>query len=582
MKKIKVLSLILVLLLVSSFIFAACDNKPVDPTETQTETQKPTETQTETTKPTETQTEEPPKGVEKPDRLDITCLYYFGDTTENLDMKKEFKDYVTDKYGIDFRFHSPARDTYIETINLQLVSKDLVGVVSLFTGFDMIAWAQEGVIYALDEYLADNETWINIIPESWKEIYTWNGQIWGIPRGDDGHPSWFIRTMRGDWLDNLGLKKPETIDAFYEVSKAFTLNDPDGNGENDTWGFCSRTMWLMQDMFHAHDARTNHVGALIPLWNPNRNIWEDSVIKPEMAEAATFLRKCYTEGLVHPEVFTMSAADVRALMSDGHAGSCYYWDTWLIAWEDAVKTHTPTGYMVGIGAIGSKNISTKINPCGIGIGAPNVMTIYTEQPKEVINWYVNLLYGEPESYYTFRYGIPQDNKDAGNGVFIDGQTVYLLFHQLDKATNTVSNLGTPEVVTGHPDYALDIGSFGFKTAYNSGDPIWDVTRAVTTAKNLERRYDVMNEYDDGRLFLPQESLQEPDNEEFTTVKSEWAAAGRKYVTDVMIEGISTEAALKAYLDTIMSFDPQFTLDLLNERLGKTSEQDYNALWSSMN
>ena len=580
MKKTKVLSLILVLLMVSSFIFAACDNKPVDPTDTQT--QKPTESSTETTKPTETQTTEPSKDVEKPAVMDITGLAYYGDTTENLDLKKEFRDYVSDKYGISFNFHSPARDTYIETINLQLVSKDLVGIVSLFTGYDMIDWAQEGVIYALDDFLADNETWQNIIPEEWKELYTWDGKVWGIPRGGDGHPSWFIRTMRGDWLDNLGLQKPETMDAFYEVSKAFTFNDPDGNGENDTWGFASRTMWLMQDIFHGHDARANHVGALIPLWNPNDNIWEDSIIKPQMVDAVTFLRKCYTEGLVHPELFTMSAADVRALISDGKAGSCYYWDTWLISWENAVKKLTPTAYMVGIGAISSKHITTKINSWAADFGAPNVMTVYTEQPKEVINWYVNLVYGEPESFYTFRFGILQDSKDGDNGIFIDGQTVYLLYHQLDTSTNTVTNRGTPGITTGHPDYALDVGSFGYVTAYNSGDPIWDVTQAVTASRNLQRRYEVLNEYDDGRIYVLAENMKEPDNEEFTKVAGEWKTAGTKYVTDVMIDGATPEAALKTYLGTIMSFDPQFTLDLMNERLGKTSEQDYAALWSTMN
>ncbi len=559
MKKTKLLALVLCVLLVCTMVFTACDNKPggKDPVD-------------------------PGKLVDKPDRLDITCLAYFGDTTENLDMKEEFRNYVSEKYGIEFYIHSPARDTYIETINLQLVSKDLVGMVGLFTGYEMIAWAQEGVIYALDEFLDGNETWINIIPEDWKEIYTWDGQVWGIPRGDDGHPSWFIRTMRGDWLENLGLEKPETIDAFYEVSKAFTFNDPNKTGQNDTWGFCSRTMWLMQDMFHAHNSRTNHVGDLVPLWNANDNIWEDSVIKPQMVDAVTFLRKCYTEGLVHPELFTMSAADVRALMSDGKAGSCYYWDTWLVAWENNVKTHTPTAYMVGIGAISSKHISTKINVWGKGIGAPFVLTKYTEQPKEVVNWFINAVYATPEDYYTFRFGIPQTSKDAKKGVFIDGKTVYLLMYQFDPATGTVSSPGAPGVTTGHPDYALDVGSFGYKTAYNSGDATWDAATAVANADNLARRYDVLNEYDDGRLFVAQENLQEPDNLEFTSVAGEWASAGQKYVTDVMIDGLAPEVALKAYLGTIMSFDPQYTLDLMNERLGKASQQNYNELWNSMN
>jgi len=355
MKKAKVFSLVLCLILVWSLLFTACDK----PTETATVTPTDTATETETVTETETETEEP-KEVEKPKEIHATVLYYYGDATDNASQKLAFKNYVTREYGINFYFHTPARDTYIETINLQAVSGDLTGIVYLFTGYEMIAWAQEGIILSLDEYLKDNECWINIISEEWKELYTWDGKVWGIPKGDDGSPSYFIRTMRGDWLDTIGKSKPETITAFYDVVRAFTYDDPDGNNLNDTWGFCSRNVWLMQDMFQAHDARLNHVADVLPIWNPNADIWEDSVIKPEMATATAFLRKCYSEGLVHPELFTMSSTDVRNLVSNGFAGSCYYWDTWLISWENAVKKHTNDAYMVGIGAI-TNTINTKIN-----------------------------------------------------------------------------------------------------------------------------------------------------------------------------------------------------------------------------
>ena len=43
--------------------------------------------------------------------------------------------------------------------------------------------------------------------------------------------------IRQDWLDNLGLEAPTTIDEFEEVIRAFTEDDPDGNGEKDTYGF---------------------------------------------------------------------------------------------------------------------------------------------------------------------------------------------------------------------------------------------------------------------------------------------------------------------------------------------------------
>ena len=43
-----------------------------------------------------------------------------------------------------------------------------------------------------------------------------------------------VMIIRQDWLDKLGLKAPTTIDEFEEVIRAFTEDDPDGNGQKDT------------------------------------------------------------------------------------------------------------------------------------------------------------------------------------------------------------------------------------------------------------------------------------------------------------------------------------------------------------
>ncbi|MBO9610342.1 MAG: extracellular solute-binding protein [Paenibacillaceae bacterium] len=43
--------------------------------------------------------------------------------------------------------------------------------------------------------------------------------------------------IRKDWLDKLGLQMPTTYEQYVDVLKAFTFNDPDGNGKQDTYGF---------------------------------------------------------------------------------------------------------------------------------------------------------------------------------------------------------------------------------------------------------------------------------------------------------------------------------------------------------
>ena len=62
-----------------------------------------------------------------------------------------------------------------------------------------------------------------------------DGDIWGIPI-DSAHPIYDARGYRKSWLENLNLNVPSTVDEFYEVMRAFTYDDPDGNGVDDTFG----------------------------------------------------------------------------------------------------------------------------------------------------------------------------------------------------------------------------------------------------------------------------------------------------------------------------------------------------------
>lgn len=54
-----------------------------------------------------------------------------------------------------------------------------------------------------------------------------------VPFARTQYASYYIRK---DWLDKLNLKIPENYQQMIDVMKAFTVNDPDGNGKNDTYG----------------------------------------------------------------------------------------------------------------------------------------------------------------------------------------------------------------------------------------------------------------------------------------------------------------------------------------------------------
>ena len=83
--------------------------------------------------------------------------------------------------------------------------------------------------YALDGAWADLSAYISeencpdlmtYVGDNWNYM-TMDGQILGVPSMLDV-PSSHVTFVRQDWLDNLGLEMPTTLDEFTEVLRAFT------------------------------------------------------------------------------------------------------------------------------------------------------------------------------------------------------------------------------------------------------------------------------------------------------------------------------------------------------------------------
>ena len=106
-------------------------------------------------------------------------------------------------------------------------------------------------LYSDMSYLYDQEL-IRDIPEEWlweyyptgMEIYEnflgkeffeegkhlVDGKLLCIPRITVYNGAMKTVYFRQDWLDNLGLSEPTTLDELHDVLYAFTYDDPDGNG----------------------------------------------------------------------------------------------------------------------------------------------------------------------------------------------------------------------------------------------------------------------------------------------------------------------------------------------------------------
>lgn len=170
------------------------------------------------------------------------------------------------------------------------------------------------------------------MPERLKEIYkqfptTFNpvvqdGKVYGMaisPNLTEGQ----VLLIRQDWLDKLNLKAPTTIEEFETVIAAFTNDDPDGNGKNDTYGFdfsgkdSYNTGWV-SDSVMIFSAFT---GKSLPgqWYNDNGKLTYGSVADGTK-DALAKLQDWYSKGYLNKELATQGAWDALADFTEGKAG----------------------------------------------------------------------------------------------------------------------------------------------------------------------------------------------------------------------------------------------------------------------
>lgn len=127
--------------------------------------------------------------------------------------------------------------------------------------------------------------------------------------------------IRKDWLDNLGLEVPKTLDEFFNVMKAFTFDDPDGNGKNDTWGFGTYIeIYNYQEGFGRRMEPIMGAFGVEGTWNMTKENAGLNVRKPEYFEAVKFVHKMVEEGVIDPNWLAYKKDDFRAAWKQGKFG----------------------------------------------------------------------------------------------------------------------------------------------------------------------------------------------------------------------------------------------------------------------
>lgn len=155
-----------------------------------------------------------------------------------------------------------------------------------------------------------------------------DGKLYGLPKLGSTYGSCRIMFIRQDWLDKLGLAIPTTMEELKQVAHAFTYDDPDGNGKNDTYGLAldginiiNNSVGDTEPIFNAFGCYLGKDGMTYVKDESGEVTWGASNTEG-MKAALQFLQDLYKDGSLAKNFITM---DSSSIFEETGSGRCGIW-----------------------------------------------------------------------------------------------------------------------------------------------------------------------------------------------------------------------------------------------------------------
>lgn len=178
----------------------------------------------------------------KPEKLTLNWSVISGNLA-NVNLPAADKDFVKkaieEKFNVDLKIdYMMNGKEYYDKLNATMAGGNVPDMF-ISGGAESQKYISDGITGNLAPFLTKAA-----VPNYFKWVSEDEVNAYQIKQGEffrgmnifprNTYAAWHIRQ---DWLDKLGLKAPKTYDELTKVMVAFTKNDPDGNGKNDTFGF---------------------------------------------------------------------------------------------------------------------------------------------------------------------------------------------------------------------------------------------------------------------------------------------------------------------------------------------------------
>lgn len=278
--------------------------------------------------------QEPASGAAAPvtKKADLTVsVYDRGNvpSAEGTIESNRWTKWINENGPVNAKFVPIPRNDAMQKFNVLFASDSAPDVINEFDGNIVNPLIEQKQLMPVDDLIAQHSVEYKKILQDYpalkKAITSPDGKMYKIGRVLEAFPSYAI-FIRADWLKKLNLDAPQTTEELFKVAKAFTEQDPDGDGKKNTYGMALsyRSDYAVSMMF---GDPINAFGLVDG--QPSRAFEREKL-------ATEFKKRLFDEGLIDKDfVNDKNGAKARQDFLNGRIG---IYPVFVSSWFDATVT----------------------------------------------------------------------------------------------------------------------------------------------------------------------------------------------------------------------------------------------------
>lgn len=492
-------------------------------------------------------------GVEKISEEPITLKVFCpkGANTANYGDLEYLKAY-SEATNISVEWEQPSSDLATDRMNVILASNELPDMFWNVRYDQYTQLRQSNAIIDLREYARDCENLNKVVEENPgvdKYFIEPDGKMYILPLFDGLSINQPL-IVRQDWLDQLGMEVPETMDDWHDYWVAVRDNDVNGNGDpNDEIPFTAEKTDYLRDLVSVFDMMD---GFFVDVADGHQIKFSN--IDPRYKDFLTWMNQLWNENLIDHAIFSNDKDALESNVALNLVGSYSgklngQFNTYMTTMPEHIEGFKLAG-APPIESSTGKHLHSNVTPLARldNSAGGNVVTVTSQYPAECVkfcDWFYDFTPGTGGGFYGI-FGYEGVTFEYTNAEKTEYEYTDLVLNNPD-GLSPQQFLQTLTTRNQYAAYTPPIGSFKMwapetEEAYERLEPYYEESLEYTLPTNLP--------------------LTDAENKEIRSTMADI----NTYVDEMVIAFINGKEPLDnfdAYVDTVNNMGIQKILDIYN-------------------